>query len=67
MYISKKAEKKQEKQAMSIHDIIKLQSTDGSWEDLTILQHLFRPEIQAIIKKEEYSTAILTYLVAKWI
>ena len=44
-----------------------LQSTEGSWKDLSLLTSLYSPEVKERVASGEHMVAVLTYLVVKWI
>lgn len=54
-------------QKLSISEIIAYQSSEGSWSDLKLIGSLFDKEVEAKIAGENDLTAVITYLIAKWI
>jgi hypothetical protein len=44
-----------------------MQSTDGSWKDLSLLSQLFSPEVESSVSMEGEAIAVLTYLIMRWI
>ena len=54
----------------NISDIISLQSTEGSWKDVHLIEMLYNnSELQNKVKELEEAALkiVITYLVAKWI
>lgn len=47
--------------------MIAYQTTEGSWVDISLINALFGNQISEIVSKIADKTAVITYLVAKWI
>ncbi len=52
---------------LSIDELISCQSIEGSWKDLSLVEILFSKEIRENISKESNISAVITYLICKWI
>lgn len=52
---------------LSIDELISCQSIEGSWKDLSLVEILFSKEIRENISKEQNISAVITYLICKWI
>ena len=53
--------------SVSITDIVALQSTEGSWKDLSLVGKLVSQELQNKISSEANLVVLITYIIAKWI
>jgi hypothetical protein len=47
--------------------MVAYQAADGSWKDIKLIEKLFGQQVRQQIEKEANLTAVITYLIAKWI